>query len=71
VIDDGCGIPPARLRALPPGHLGVRGMRERATLLGGEFVIDSDPGQGTRLIVAIPVGGEKRGQGSTDAGGRS
>jgi signal transduction histidine kinase len=61
VRDDGCGIEPARLRALPPGHLGLRGMHERAVLLGGDFSLDSAPGRGTRVAVAIPAGGARGG----------
>jgi signal transduction histidine kinase len=61
VSDDGCGIEPARLRALPAGHLGLRGMGERAALLGGEFSLDSDPGRGTRVTVTIPAKGAQGG----------
>lgn len=61
VRDDGCGIDPARLSFLPPGHLGLRGMSERATLMEGEFVLDSAPGQGTRIAVTIPTGGSSGG----------
>jgi signal transduction histidine kinase len=61
ISDDGCGIAPEQLRVLPPGHLGIRGMRERATLLGGGFFIDSTPGHGTRLTITIPKEGASRG----------
>lgn len=61
VADDGCGIEPARLRTPPPGHLGLRGMRERADLLGGEFSVASSPGRGTHIRVTIPVGGTSGG----------
>ena len=33
---------------------GLVGMRERVTLLGGSFRVESAPGQGTRLSVEIP-----------------
>jgi signal transduction histidine kinase len=33
---------------------GLVGIRERVTLLGGEFDIQSQPGQGTRLSIVIP-----------------
>lgn len=56
VRDNGQGLEPARLGAMPPGHLGLRGMTERATLLGGQFALDSAPGQGTRITVTIPTG---------------
>lgn len=34
--------------------LGLFGMTERALLIGGELVIDTAPGKGTRLILRIP-----------------
>jgi signal transduction histidine kinase len=36
-------------------NLGLHGMAERATLLGGTFTIRSQPGQGTRLRVEVPL----------------
>jgi ligand-binding sensor domain-containing protein/signal transduction histidine kinase len=38
------------------GGNGLRNMRRRATKLGGEFLIDSSPGRGTRIEIKIPVG---------------
>ncbi len=35
---------------------GLSGMRERAALLGGRFVIDSVPGRGTRVVAELPLG---------------
>jgi signal transduction histidine kinase len=35
--------------------LGLIGMHERARLLGGNLVIDSEPGRGTRVIAEVPV----------------
>jgi PAS domain S-box-containing protein len=34
---------------------GLSGMRERATLLGGEIAFQSAPGQGTRILATFPV----------------
>jgi signal transduction histidine kinase len=54
VRDYGVGvetIDPSR----PPG-LGLRGMRERATLLGGKLSISSRPGYGTTVELRVPVG---------------
>jgi signal transduction histidine kinase len=36
-------------------HIGLRGMRDRVGLIGGQFHLDSAPGQGTRVIVRVPV----------------
>ena len=52
VRDNGKGIPKEKLRK--GGSLGILGMRERATLLGGDLTITSSPGQGTAVIVRIP-----------------
>jgi PAS domain S-box-containing protein len=38
-------------------HVGLPGIRERAKLLGGECTIESKPGQGTRVLVEIPISG--------------
>jgi signal transduction histidine kinase len=36
-------------------HIGLRGMRERAAMLGGTLRVDSRPGKGTRVSVQIPI----------------
>ncbi len=38
-----------------PGGLGLLGMRERLSLLGGELQVESAPGRGTTLYVRIPL----------------
>ncbi len=35
-------------------HIGLRGMRDRVGLIGGQFYLDSAPGQGTRILVRVP-----------------
>jgi signal transduction histidine kinase len=35
------------------GAFGLRGVRERATLLGGEVTIESAPGKGTRVELRL------------------
>jgi signal transduction histidine kinase len=51
VSDDGCGFDAGAIDA--ERHLGIRGMRERAEMVGSTLEIESDLGQGTtvRLIV--------------------
>jgi PAS domain S-box-containing protein len=53
VRDNGRGIGENRLSG--SGSLGILGMRERALLLGGEFLI-GNPGGGTTVRVRIPIG---------------
>jgi len=36
------------------GHYGVRGMRERIQKVGGELTIETAPGKGTQISIAIP-----------------
>jgi signal transduction histidine kinase len=50
VTDDGQGFDSARTRGL-----GLLGMEERVTHLGGRFHLQSDPGHGTRLRIEIPL----------------
>ncbi len=41
-------------------HLGISGMRERLTMLGGELVVHSAPQQGTTLIALLPMLNEQK-----------
>ena len=54
VKDLGAGFDPARKLAAR-ASTGVAGMKERAELLGGEFTLESKPGQGTCLTVELPL----------------
>lgn len=36
-------------------HIGLRGMRDRAAMLGGTLTVDSKPGAGTRVVVHVPL----------------
>jgi signal transduction histidine kinase len=54
IEDHGVGFDPAETRALP-GHLGLTSMAERVQALGGDLLIDSKPGGGTRLLVALAL----------------
>jgi len=37
------------------GHYGLRTMRERAQIIGGFMLLDTQPGRGTRVILDVPV----------------
>jgi PAS domain S-box-containing protein len=56
IEDDGVGFAP--LRKAPPHSptkgLGLVSMRERASLIGGEIVIESSPGGGATIRVRVP-----------------
>jgi two-component system, NarL family, sensor histidine kinase UhpB len=51
VRDDGRGLPPAARTS----SYGIRGMRERAMLIGAELAIDAAPDQGTEVKLSIPI----------------
>lgn len=59
VVDHGRGFDPPPLEG--PGaterqeHIGLRGMRERVHLVGGQLQVLSRPGHGTRVIVKAPA----------------
>ncbi|MFN8621529.1 MAG: GAF domain-containing protein [Chloroflexota bacterium] len=53
VEDDGRGMDPAA--AIPDGHLGIHGMRDRAERLGGRLTIEPRRSGGTRVLAEIPL----------------
>lgn len=56
VEDDGVGMSgPASEPPTDSHGFGLTGMRERAALLRGQFVIESTPGEGTSVRVQLPV----------------
>jgi signal transduction histidine kinase len=59
VEDDGQGFDAASMLGASAtlGKLGLLGMQERATLAGGSFEIESNPGAGTTVFVRLPLGG--------------
>ena len=56
VTDDGKGfdVPEGSAEMAPDGHYGLLGIYERADLIGGRVTIQSEPDQGTCLIVRLP-----------------
>ena len=57
VEDGGAGFDMAVQKEEVPteGGFGLSNMRERLSLVGGRFHIDSKPGDGTRVILAVPI----------------
>lgn len=55
VEDDGRGFPPQRLaERLADGHVGLASQRVRVEAAGGSLLIDSTPGEGTRVAIFLP-----------------
>jgi len=57
VEDDGLGFQAGALMRSDgsAGGLGLLGMQERASLMGGHVTIQSQPGHGTRVLVRVPT----------------
>ena len=56
--DNGKGITEEQISN--PRSFGIRGIQERAHIMGGEVQIKGIPNQGTTVIVSIPKGGKER-----------
>jgi nitrate/nitrite-specific signal transduction histidine kinase len=60
IMDEGQGFEPGFLEEREDGrHLGLRTMRERAESVGGTLSVDSKPGQGTRVVLQLPILGDR------------
>lgn len=57
VVDHGIGFDPDMVHQQPAGlgHIGLAAMRSRAAEVGGELSVESEPGLGTAVSVAIPI----------------
>jgi signal transduction histidine kinase len=53
ITDDGKGIEPEMLAK--PKAFGIKGLQERARTVGGWLDISSRPGQGTSVILSVPL----------------
>lgn len=53
VSDNGRGFDPQAIYGNE--HLGLAGMRERVEILGGTFVVESEPGGGTNVSAHLPL----------------
>ena len=65
IEDNGRGVDPA---ADAGKSLGVMGMKERAALVGGSFMIESQLGKGTTVRVIIPLSGDHHDDKDPDSG---
>jgi two-component system sensor histidine kinase DegS len=57
ITDDGIGFDMEAILRDPEkwDHFGIRGILERARLVGGEATIDSKKGRGTKIVLRIPL----------------
>ena len=55
ITDDGNGFVPNDVLVRGLGHFGLRGLRGRATKIGGDLKIDSAPGRGTAVRVRVQL----------------
>ncbi|MES1257616.1 MAG: sensor histidine kinase [Acidobacteriota bacterium] len=54
IRDDGIGFDPGA-RGMHRGGTGLLGIRERVARLGGSILIDTRPGEGVRMVAALPL----------------
>lgn len=54
VADDGQGLVNAEPAAFAGGY-GLEAMQERAAQVGGSVIVESEPGEGTTVVVSVPV----------------
>ena len=56
IADNGAGLKPVSKKASSKGaRMGIRGMSERAALLGGTLTVSGEPGEGTRVLLRLPA----------------
>jgi signal transduction histidine kinase len=60
IVDDGagCELDQAWARSSSGQSTGLASMRERVRLFGGQFHVQSQPGEGLQLRVSLPLGAE-------------
>jgi signal transduction histidine kinase len=52
IADNGQGMPPPEALT---ANLGILGMRERASMLGGDLQVESEDGRGTTVVLTVPA----------------
>lgn len=60
IEDDGGGFDPGSLSPTRGSGLGLFGMQERLTLVGGAVEVESEKGKGTRIVARVPLGKKLR-----------
>ncbi|QEN05136.1 sensor histidine kinase [Thiospirochaeta perfilievii] len=62
IEDDGVGFKYVKSESKVRGRnkLGLPGIKERVSLLGGELIINTDKGEGTKILIKVPVVGNEK-----------
>ena len=55
VRDNGCGFDPDTAPGMAQGHFGLQGIRDRIESFEGEMSVQSTPGKGTKVTIALTV----------------
>ena len=55
VRDNGCGFDPESAPGMAQGHFGFQGIRDRIESFEGEMSVQSAPGKGTKVTIALTV----------------
>lgn len=66
IEDDGVGFQKRVMKGPPGEHIGLSIMQDRARHLGGKLQIESEPGEGTRIVLTFR-GDQRRGEGRSMA----
>ena len=69
VADDGQGFLMSAVESTGRVSWGLKGMQERASLLGGKLEVVAKPGDGTTVKVTIPISQEESNENPSAAGG--
>ena len=55
VADNGCGFDPENHPGIEEGHFGLQGVRERVEGQDGTMTVESRPGKGTKVTIALTL----------------
>jgi len=58
VTDNGCGFDPHAVPGPSLGHFGIQGIRERLNDFNGKMTMESSPGKGTKVSIAMKLSHE-------------
>jgi len=62
IQDNGQGFQSRNLSEQPSSHLGIEGMRQRASMLGGTLEVNSEPNKGTAIEVRLTLPDTREGR---------